>query len=97
MVSEKSIVTVINHQVSGQLHDGDVAILNLKDGVYYGLNSVGGRIWNLIQEPKMVAEVRDILLEEYHVEREQCTQEVIAVLEDLLNRGLIEVGNGSAV
>jgi hypothetical protein len=95
--SEKSIVTATGHQVSGRLQDGDVAILNLRDGVYYGLNVIGGRIWDLIQEPRMVAEVRDILLEEYHVERERCTQEVIALLEDLLKRGLIEIRNEPAV
>jgi hypothetical protein len=96
MVSENCIVVVVSHQVSGVLYDGDVAILNLKDGVYYGLDPVGGRIWSLIQEPRSVAEVRDILLEEYEVDHEQCTHEVIKLFEDLLTRGLIQVSNGAA-
>jgi hypothetical protein len=96
MVSEQSIVTAASHQVSGVLPDGDVAILNLRDGVYYGLNPIGGRIWSLIQEPRSVAEVMDILLQEYEVEPEQCTREVTALLQGLLTRGLIEVKDGSS-
>jgi hypothetical protein len=94
MISEQSIVVVTNNQVYGELHDGDIAILNLKDGVYYGLNPIGGRIWNLIQKPIEVSQVRDKLLEEYEVEQERCMHEVIALLEELYTRGLIEVRNG---
>ena len=31
---------------------GEAAILNIKSGVYYGLDPVGARIWNLMQEPR---------------------------------------------
>ncbi len=41
-VSERSIVVVANEQVSCDL-SGDAVILQLKDGVYYGLDGVGGR------------------------------------------------------
>ena len=73
MISEYSTVVVSSDQLNGEHVDGYVAILNLKDGVYYGLNPVGGHIWNLILEPKTVAEVRDILLEVYDVESRQAT------------------------
>ena len=30
------------------------AILNMKNSVYYGMNAVGTRVWNLLQQPKTV-------------------------------------------
>lgn len=90
-VDLNSIVVASTDQVSGELQEGDLAILNLKDGVYYGLNSVGSRIWSLLQNPKSVAEIRDTLLAEYNVEAEVCTRELIALLSNLSSKQLIEV------
>lgn len=91
IISEHSVITATRDQVSGDLLDEDVVILNLKNGVYYGLNPVGGRVWSLIQEPRVVAEMRGILLEEYDVDPERCTRELLALLQELETRGLIEV------
>jgi len=70
---------------------GEAAILNLKNGVYYGLDTVGSRIWSLIQEPRTVNEVRDALLEEYHVERDHCERDLLTLLQRLAAEGLIQV------
>jgi hypothetical protein len=84
-------VVASTDQVSGELQEGDLAILNLKDGVYYGLNSVGSRIWALLQAPVTVMELRDALLAEYDVDVDGCTRELVALLNDLSNKELIEV------
>jgi hypothetical protein len=78
------------NQVSSDL-GGEVAILDLKAGVYYGLDAVGARIWSLIQEPRTVNEIRNILLEEYEVEPERCERDLLVLLQRLANEGLIEV------
>jgi Coenzyme PQQ synthesis protein D (PqqD) len=77
-------------QVSSDL-GGEVAILDLKAGVYYGLDAVGARIWSLIQEPRNVNEIRDILLEEYEVEPERCERDLLVLLQRLADEGIIEV------
>ncbi len=77
-------------QVSSDLM-GEVAILDLKAGVYYGLDDVGARIWNLIQEPKAVSEIRDTLLQEYDVEADRCERDLLALLQRLADEGLVEV------
>jgi hypothetical protein len=92
-ISEESTVVVSRQQISGGLVDGEVAILNLSDGVYYGLNSVGGRIWSLIQQPSTVRKIQEILLQEYDVAPDICNRELLNILEDLANRGLIDVKN----
>ena len=67
------------------------AILNMKDGVYYGLDPIGTQVWNLLQTPRKIGDIREVLLQEYDVEPERCDRDLIALLEDLLRAGLIEV------
>lgn len=75
---------------------GETAILNLKNGVYYGLDPVGTRIWNLLQSPRRVQEIRDTLLEEYEVTPERCESDLLALLEKLSAEGLIEISDETA-
>jgi hypothetical protein len=90
VVSGDSTVVAAKDQVSSDL-GGEVAILDLKAGVYYGLDAVGARIWSLIQEPRTVNEIRNILLEEYEVEPERCERDLLVLLQRLAEEGLIEV------
>jgi hypothetical protein len=90
VVSGDSTVVAAKDQVSSDL-GGEVAILDLKAGVYYGLDAVGARIWSLIQEPRTVNEIRDILLEEYEVEPERCERDLLVLLQRLADEGIIEV------
>jgi hypothetical protein len=91
-ILQHSTVVVSQDQVSCDL-SGESAILNVKAGVYYGLNEVGTRVWKLIQEPKRMSDIRDAILEEYEVEPHRCEADIMALLQDLLENGLIEVRN----
>lgn len=87
-ISSTSIAVVSNHQISSNL-SGEAVVLNLNSGVYFGLNEVGASIWNLLQQPISIGEMRDAIVEEYEVEIAQCEQDLLSLLEDLLATGLI--------
>jgi len=89
-ISENSTVAAIKEQVSSEM-DGDIIIFNMKNGIYYGLDSVGTKIWNLIQEPKTVREIHDAILNEYDVEPERCMNDLVSLLNRLSEERLIEV------
>ena len=93
-LSMDSFVSAVGGQLSADL-DGEAVILHLESGTYYGLSAVGARIWELIQEPRRVREVRDVLLEEYDVEPAQCGRDVLAVLGDLEAHKLVEIDSQS--
>ncbi len=82
---------VRNHSLTTAELDGEVVMLSLETNRYYGLNSVGTRIWELLAQPKTLSAVCDILLQEYNVSREQCEREVLAVAEKLLDEKLVHV------
>jgi hypothetical protein len=83
-------VVAAKDQVSSNLGD-EIAILNLEAGTYYGLDAVGARIWTLIQEPKSVGQIRDILVNEYEVDPERCESDLFMLLQSMADEGLIEV------
>jgi hypothetical protein len=90
-----SSVVVAKDQVSSDLA-GEAVILNLKSGKYYGLDEVGSRIWNLIQEPRTLNDIRNVILEEYEVEPEHCERDLLILLQELAAEGLIEVRDETA-
>jgi hypothetical protein len=94
-ISERTVVVVGKDQVSCDLA-GEAAILNIKNGVYYGLDSVGARIWDLMQQPRAVGEIQSAIVGEYDVEPTRCSHDLLSLLEKLLSEGLIEVKDGSA-
>lgn len=84
-----SVVAVPN-TVSSNL-SGDEVILHLESGIYYGLNSVGARIWTLLQQPTTVQVLCDTIQAEYDVEPAQCLQDVQRLLTELDKAQLVEV------
>ena len=88
-IKADSTVVTSKEQVSCDLA-GETAILNVKSGVYYGLDEVGARVWELIQSPRRVSEVRDALLEEYDVDPSRCEADLVTLLEQLAETELIE-------
>jgi hypothetical protein len=82
-------VVAARDQVSTEL-EGEAVILHLGDGVYYGLNPVGARLWSLLEEPRTVAELRDTLVAEYEVDAQTAERDVLALMDELMERGLLE-------
>ena len=85
-----SRVKAARDQVSADLQ-GEVAILYLVNGVYYGLEEVGARIWELIQEPRTVAEIRDSIVAEYDVLSAVAERDLLRLLQRLRAERLLEV------
>lgn len=69
--------------------DREIVTLNIENGVCYGLNQVGSRIWSLLATPVRISEICTILVREYDVERDTCENEVIDLIERLLEEGLV--------
>ncbi|MBZ9773670.1 PqqD family protein [Mesorhizobium sp. CO1-1-8] len=73
--------------VACEFGDG-LALLNLKSNVYYSLNGVGAFIWDLIQEPRSIGDIRSAVLARYNVDPARCQADVDALLKGLVDNGL---------
>ncbi len=84
---------------SNQLSTGvgkETVILNMERGEYFGLNEVGASIWDLLQRPRTVDEIKSEILAEYDVTPEQCERDLLHVLSELLDAGVIEIRNATS-
>ena len=70
---------------------GEAVILNLESGIYFGMNPLGARIWELIQHPVKVSDVQRQLLREYDIQPVDCQKDLMKFLETLLVQKLIKV------
>jgi hypothetical protein len=89
-ISLQSTVSVVKDQISCDLA-GEAVILSLKNGMYYSLNPIGVRIWNLIRKPTPVYEIRDSIMNDFEVDSNRCEKELFDILKDMANEGLVQV------
>lgn len=75
--------------IDGELGDSQV-MMHLEKGKYFGLNPVGKRIWDMIQQPKSFDEIVENLLNEFNVEKERCVAEVKSFLDNAIKNEVIE-------
>jgi len=69
----------------------ETVILDLASGTYYGLNTVGARIWKLVLERQSLIEVCDAMMDEYETTREEIERDVCTLMQALLDRKLVSV------
>ena len=62
--------------------DRSVVMMSLDQGMYFGLEGTGPRIWALLEQPKTVQQLCDDLMLTFDVDRETCLREVCAFLEE---------------
>lgn len=71
--------------------DGELVALHVDSGTCYGFNGTATRIWALVEQPKSVGQIRDVLLEEYEVDADTCQAQLIELLGELESDRLIEI------
>ena len=70
---------------------GDAVLLDMKSGVYFGLDGVGTRIWRLLDEHSLISSVVGAMTEEYDVQADRCGADVVNLVARLNEQGLLSV------
>ncbi len=94
-LSPESTVVVSKDQMASDIA-GETVILGLTAGRYYGLDAVGARVWQLIQTPTSIADLARTIVAEYDVERDRCEADLLALLQKMVDAGLVEVRSAGA-
>ncbi len=69
----------------------ELALLDARSGIYYGMDAVGSRIWDLLEQPRALAEVLAVLVQEYKVDQAVLTTDLLDFAQELVGRGLLKV------
>ncbi|MGD9660810.1 MAG: PqqD family protein [Porticoccaceae bacterium] len=70
---------------------GEGVILDLKSSSYFGLDNVGVRFWQLLQSDSSLESACQQILREYEVAREQLEQDLLLLVDQLAEAGLVTV------
>jgi hypothetical protein len=78
-------------QVSTQLGN-ETVILGGAKGMYFGLNTVGARVWELLTKPTDVRSIVAVIVSEYDAPEQAITDDVLKLIADFVEHGLVVTG-----
>ncbi len=81
----------IPEEVVFQKVGDETVLLNLKTGTYYGLDTVGTRVWELVAEKGTLAGIVESMLEDYEVSPEDLQRDILRLVKVLRAKGLVEI------
>ena len=67
----------------------ETVLLDLDKGIYFGLDSVGQRIWESIGLGLTLGETAAVIVSEYEVDAAKAQSDVIEFARELVERGLL--------
>ncbi len=89
-LSERSRIVASKEQTSCDF-DGETVMLDTRSGKYYGLNEVATMVWDLVQQPRTLKEIREAVEAQFNVTAERCDSDLQAWLQDMVDEGLVEI------
>jgi Coenzyme PQQ synthesis protein D (PqqD) len=86
-VSRITVPDAVLHQQLGE----ETVLLHLATERYYGLDEVGSRVWQLLQEHRTLDPIVGALLDEYDVDETTLRGDLERLLDELADLGLVHV------
>ena len=69
---------------------GELVLLDLESGQYFGLDRVGGKVWEIVSEKQRSLEnVCELLAAEFDAPRAQIESDLRALVQQLQEQGLV--------
>ena len=89
-ISKDSVVQPVNGLLYESLK-GQPFIFNPSTEAAYGLDPMGVFVWNLLQQPITVIEIKNSILRNYEIMEKQCEKDLLFFLQGLANAQLISI------
>jgi hypothetical protein len=86
-----STVLRVADGVLTRMAGSEMVLLDLDSEEFFGLDGVGARVFELLEEPRSFDDVITTLLREYDVDPETLTADVTALVSDLVARKLVVI------
>jgi len=71
--------------------EGESVILDLDNESYFGLDTVGTRMWQLLADGDSIQGAYDLLLDEFEVDADTLRADLEEFLDELTAKGLVEI------
>lgn len=74
--------------------DEDAILLNTRTNQYFAMQDVSSRLWQLLRDGKGLREACKILQTEYAADASEVEKDVLELVHDLMENGLVELDEG---
>lgn len=89
-------VEILDEDIVWRDLDGDIVILNLATGLYYGLEGAGNDIWRALAEHGSTEKALEALIAAYDVPRPQLERDLDTLVRDFADRGFLKLTGSPA-
>ncbi len=71
--------------------DGELVMMSVSRGEYFGLGGVAPRLWALLETPRTAAFLREQVLAEFDVDEATCRRDIDVFVAAMIGKGLVQV------
>src|SRR5437764_1323004 len=87
-ITKNTTVTMCTEQLSTELGN-EAVVLDMRNGLYYGLNPVAATIWKAVRQPQSVESLFKLLVQTYDADPAYIESDLLELLQDLARAGLV--------
>ncbi|MCJ2189196.1 PqqD family peptide modification chaperone [Novosphingobium beihaiensis] len=69
--------------------DGEIVMMSVEKGAYYGLSGIGAQIWDALESPRTFDYLIGILRDQFDVDENTLRSDVHAFLLDMKSEGIV--------
>ena len=82
--------------VAAKIVDGEAILINLSNGMYYSMDSVGAFVWSLIEAGHTQDSIAEVVADQYEIARETAIQDIATLIGELTTENLVVSVTGEA-
>ena len=75
--------------LAASLGADELALLDAARGKYFGLNSPGSRIWELLETPRTIGDLCETLIVEFAVDPAECAQDTRELIAEMVEATIV--------
>ena len=81
-----------NPNICSREFDGETVMMDEKLENYFGLDEIGTRIWQLLEQKRTIEQLCQQLVREYNVDFDQCHADIEPFLRQLIDDNMLIMG-----
>lgn len=89
MISLDTLLSQPTEQLATEV-DGEVLMMHIESGNYFGLNEVASFIWQQLDKPTSARDLCAAIAREFDVTVEQCEADTLPFLDGMVRDGLLQ-------
>lgn len=92
IITPSTLVIRKSDVLESEVH-GEIVALDVGQGQCFGFNSSASSIWRLLDKETSAHEICTALQSEFDIDSQQCQDDVLRVLNELRDKGLINISS----